>query len=108
MAKKVIKDYLLDVMGRDAYYSADGLIAGTVKRAIKDVFAKEYNIDSAVDYETIRTLTYNDDIWKLLIYYQKPTEVNFDNMVEAFYEDVHGFVSDYIDKFGVEEDEDEE
>ena len=108
MAKKVIKDYLLDVMGRDAYYSADGLIAGTVKRAIEDVFDKEDDIDSAVDNETISTLTYNDDIWKLLIYYQKPTEVNFDDMVEAFYEDVHRFVSDYIDKFGVEEDEDEE
>ena len=38
--KKVIKDYLIDVMGMDAYYGADGLIAGTVKRAIKDGFAK--------------------------------------------------------------------
>lgn len=105
MAKKVIKDYLIDVMGRNAYYGADGLIAGTVKSAIEDVFAEEYNIDSAVDYETRRTLTYNDDIWKLLKYYQNPKEVNFDDMNEAFYEDVHGFVSDYIVKFGVEEDE---
>lgn len=108
MAKKVIKDYLIDVMGTNAYYGAEGLIAGTVKSAIEDVFAEEDDIDSAVDYETTRALTYNDDIWELLKYYQNPTEVNYDDMEEAFYEDVHGFVSDYIDQFGVEEDEDEE
>lgn len=104
MAKKVDRYDLIYVMGPVPYHGADGLIARTVKSAIEDVFDGS-EIDEAVNAEIDNALNYNDDIWKLLKYYQNPKEVNFDDMNEAFYEDVHGFVSDYIVKFGVEEDE---
>ena len=95
MTKSVDRRKLLNVM-TDMYYEANGLIASAVEAAIEDVFDGA-DIDEAVSSEVDRTLIYNEDIWTLLQSYQRPTEANYDEMVDEFYDDVYRFTRDYID-----------
>ena len=64
-----------------------------VAQIAKEIFLRmgeyeEEDTEEALQYAMDDELIYDDDLWQIMRYYQRPCEANFDEAMEEFYNDL--------------------
>lgn len=60
-------------------------IAKSIFERVKDY---EEDLEDALQYAMDDELIYDEDLWEIMKYYQRPNEANFDGAMEEFYNDL--------------------
>lgn len=62
------------------------IIAESIFERVKDY--KEDDLEDALQYAMDDELIYDDDLWQIMRYYQRPCEANLSEAIEYFYSDL--------------------
>ena len=62
-------------------------IAEVILERMKE-YEEEEEMEEALSYAMDDELIYDDDLWEIMKYYQRPNEANFSEAMELFYGDL--------------------
>lgn len=96
MVKKVYEGDLIDVMGKNAYYSLGSLTSRVVKTAVEDIINNH-----VIKNGTVKIRTIYEAVEKAI------KKIGEYEIMESFSNDVFTFASDFFDKFASDYEDEE-